>query len=73
MVMVCHLNIHYVLAMSLAKIYNVTITWKIMHAMKFIAKELFKMHWKKENNCQFIQPLCADILNFHQFALQGAC
>lgn len=72
MVMVWHLNIHYVLAMSLAKIYNVTITWIIMHAMKFIGKEMFKMHWKKENNCQFVQPSCVDIVSFHQFALQGA-
>jgi hypothetical protein len=43
-----------------------------MHAMKFIGKELLKMHWKKENNCQFVQTLCVDIVSFHQFELQGA-
>ncbi len=41
-----------------------------MPILKLIGKELLKMHCKKIS-CKLVQPLCVDIVSFHQFALQG--
>jgi hypothetical protein len=41
-----------------------------MPIMKLIRKELLKMHCKKKSH-KLVQPLCVNIVSFHQFALEG--